>query len=208
MSNILLVLSSPRGEASYSTQVARSLVEQLQAKDPGTAVTVRDLAAEPLPHIGTHFVSGLGATEANRNVGQKVVMTCSDALIDEVFAADTIVIASPMINFGPSSTLKSWIDHIARAGKTFRYTAEGAPEGLVKGKKAYIVESRGGVYSQSPMKAIDFQEPYLRHMLGFMGITDVEVIEIEGVAFGPDAAKKAVDGALAKASALASRAAA
>ncbi len=202
MSNILLVLSSPRGDASYSTQVAKDLVRQLQAKDPDARVTVRDLAAEPPPHIGTHFVSGLGAPADARSTGQRAALTQSDALIDEVLAADTIVIASAMINFGLTSTLKSWIDHIARAGRTFRYTAEGKPQGLVTGKKAYIVESRGGIYSQAPMKAIDFQEPYLRHMLGFLGITDVEVIEIEGVVFGPEAAKKAVDSALARASVL------
>ncbi len=208
MSNILLVLSSPRGEASYSTRVAKRLVEGLKAADPAARVAVRDLAAEPLPHIGAHFVSGTRAPSDNPTAGQRVAVTCSDALIDELFAADTIVIASAMINFGLSSTLKSWIDHVTRAGKTFRYSAEGVPEGLLKGKKAYIVESRGGIYSQGGGKAVDFQEPYLRHVLGFMGITDIEVIDIEGVAFGPEAAQRAVDAALAKADALTSRAAA
>jgi FMN-dependent NADH-azoreductase len=208
MSNILLVLSSPRGEASYSTKVAKRLVDRLQAAGPAATVTVRDLAAEPLPHIGAHFVSGTRAPSETPSAGQRVAVTCSDALIDEVFAADTIVIASAMINFGLTSTLKSWIDHIARGGKTFRYTADGKPEGLLKGKKAYIVESRGGIYSQGGAKALDFQEPYLRHILGFLGITDVEVIDIEGVAFGPEAAQRAVDAALARADALTRSAAA
>jgi len=200
MSNILLVLSSPRGGASYSTRVAQALVEKLQGENPGAKVVVRDLVKAPLPHIGEDFVAGVFTPEESRNEAQRAEVARSDAIVDELFAADTIVIASAMINFAPTSTLKSWFDHLARAGKTFRYSAEGVQEGLVKGKKVYLVEARGGVYSDGPHKAFDFQDPYIRHMLGFFGITDVEVVPVEGTIFGPEAAEKAFSGALARVS--------
>lgn len=117
-------------------------------------------------------------------------------------AADTIVIASGLINFGISSTLKSWIDHIAVAGRTFSYSAAGA-EGLVKGKKVYLVLAYGGIYSQGAMQAMDFGGPYLQRTLGFLGMTDVQSIVIEGVAYGPEQAEKAVSAALAQTQELA-----
>jgi FMN-dependent NADH-azoreductase len=196
MTNILLVLSSPRGEASHSTQVARSLVDQLKADRPDAAVTVRDLASDPLPHIDGQFLGALFTPEGDRSDAQRTEVERSDRMVDELLAADIVVIASAMINFAPTSTLKSWLDHVARAGRTFRYTEEGMSEGLVNGKKVYIVESRGGIYSEGALKAIDFQEPYLRHMLGFMGMTDVEVIAVEGTLISPDVAEKAVSAAL------------
>lgn len=187
MSNILLVTSSPNGANSNSTKVAQTLVETLKAREPGATVTRRDLVSAPLPHIDAGFLTGQPDAAARIDVAVK-----------ELFAADTVVIASAMINFSLPSTLKSWIDHIVRAGVTFQYGANGA-EGLVKGKKAYIVVARGGVYSDGPMRAYDFQVPYLKAVLGFIGITDVEVIAVEGVAFGPEAAAKALDSALARA---------
>lgn len=207
MTNILLLLSSPRGEASYSTRAARALVEELRARHPGTTVTVRDLAQNPLPHIDEAFVGGMGTPEEARSEAQKAAIARSDGLIDELLAADIVVIASAMINFGLSSTLKTWIDHVARAGMTFRYTAEGAPEGLAGGRKVYIVPARGGVYSEGPMQAAEFQERYLRHMLGFLGMTDIEVIAIEGTALGQEVAEKAYAGALARIPAVAGAAA-
>ena len=114
----------------------------------------------------------------------------SDALIDELFAADTIALAVPMHNFSPPSTLKAWIDHITRAGRTFSYSSNG-PDGLLKGKRAILVLASGGVYSNGPAKPFDFTEPYLRTVLGFIGITDVEVVRVEGVAnsaIGPEKA--------------------
>ena len=105
------------------------------------------------------------------------------------------VIASPMFNFGLATTLKAWFDYVVRAGVTFRY-AETGPEGLLKGKKAYVVVARGGIYSHGPMKAFDFQEPYLRQILGFIGITDVTFVPVEGLAYGPEAAEKSVNAAL------------
>jgi FMN-dependent NADH-azoreductase len=129
-------------------------------------------------------------------------LALSDKLLKELFAADTVVIAAGMINFGIPSNLKAYIDYIARPGVAFRYTEKG-PEGLIKGKKVYLVLARGGVYSEGPMQQFNFQDTYLRAALSLMGVTDIEVITIEGVAFGPDAADRAVRGALDKVSAIA-----
>ena len=190
MKNILLIQSSPRGSASLSQKVAQSVVDDLQARYPGGKVVVRDLAQNPPPHVGLDFVIGSYAPAEKRTPDQAKAIAVSDALIDELLAADIVVIGAPMHNFGPPSTLKAWIDHIARVGRTFSYGANG-PEGLVKGKRAILVLARGGVYSNGPAKSFDFQEPYLRTVLGFIGITDVSVVHVEGVGqstIGPDKA--------------------
>lgn len=190
MKNILLIESSPRGNDSYSNQAARSIVNELQVRNPGAEVVERDLAANPPPHVGAAFIGGMYAAPEQRTPDQARAVALSDGLIDEVFAADTIVIAAPMHNFGPPSTLKSWIDHVARAGKTFSYGPNG-PQGLLKGKHAIVVLASGGVYSNGPAKAFDFTEPYLRTVLGFLGVTDVDVVRVEGVAssaIGPEKA--------------------
>jgi FMN-dependent NADH-azoreductase len=202
MSQILLVTTSPRGSDSYSNQIARALVAKLQAETPGAKLVARDFAAAPLPHVGEDYVVGRMLPVEQRNAGQAASVALSDTLIAELFASDTIVIASPMYNFGVPSTLKAWIDHLARAGQTFSYGATG-PVGLVTGKKVYLIEARGGVYSEGPMGGYNFQEPYLKTVLSFLGMTDVEAIAIEGVAYGPEAAEKAVNGALGKVAALA-----
>jgi len=200
MSKVLLITSSPRGDASHSSRIARKLADQLTSGDPESTV-VRDLFREPLPHIGEDFVTAIGIAENQRTPTQSTAVALSDRLIAELFAADVIVIASAMINFGVSSTLKTYIDYVLRSGVTFRYTANG-PEGLVKGKKAYIVQASGGVYSEGPAKAANFQDTYLKHILSFIGITDVEVIHIEGVAFGPEAAQKALTAAAGQVAAV------
>jgi len=194
MSKVLLVTSSPRGPASHSSRIARTLVDQLASGGPQSTVVVRDLSREPLPHIGEDFVTALGTPPEARSPAQSAAIALSDRLVAELFAADVIVIASAMINFGVSSTLKTYIDYVVRAGVTFRYTANG-PEGLLKGKKVYIVRASGGVYTEGAMKALNFQEPYLKAILGFLGVTDVEVIHIEGIAFGPEAVEKALSAA-------------
>jgi FMN-dependent NADH-azoreductase len=191
MKNILLVLSSPRGQQSYSHQFASDIVDDLKLQHPEATVVVRDLTKEPLPHVGEAFVGGLFSPPEQRTPDQAKVMARSDLLIDELFAADVIVMAVPMHNFAPPSTVKAWFDHIARAGRTFAYTDKGC-EGLLKGKKAIVVVARGGVYSDGPAKDLDFQEPYLRTMLDFLGITDVHVVRVEGVAMGEEVAKRAM----------------
>ncbi len=202
MSSILLVTSSPRGAASHSTRVATELAQKLQAKTPGAKIVTRDLASNPLPHIDADYASGIYTPAESRSVQQQSVVGVSDAVVDELFAADAVVISTGMINFNISSTLKAWIDHIARAGRTFSYGADG-PKGLVTDKKVYVVIASGGVYSDGPAAAFDHATPYLKTALGFLGMTDVEVVRIEGVAMGPEAEAKAISSALDQTSDLA-----
>jgi FMN-dependent NADH-azoreductase len=206
MKNILLIQSSPRGPESLSQKVAQSVVLDLQSRHPKVTVTIRDLAANPPPHVGAAFVAGSYLSPEKRTSEQAKAVGFSDALIDELLAADVIVIGVPMHNFGPPSTLKAWIDHVARAGRTFSYGANG-PQGLVKGKRAILVLSRGGVYSNGPAKAYDFQEPYLRTVLGFIGITDVDVVHVEGVGSSAIGPEKAVEAATAQSKEILARAA-
>jgi FMN-dependent NADH-azoreductase len=159
MSNILFVTSSPRRPGSYSNQVASAMVEKLEAGSPGAIVTVRDLAKEPLPHVDDEFVAAIRGPSGPQTDVQREIARRSDALVDELLAADTVVIAAPMINFTIPTTLKSWIDYIARAGRTFTYSESG-PRGLVSGKRVFLVVARGGVYSDKAQ--FDFQLPYLR----------------------------------------------
>ena len=201
MSNILLITSSPRA-ASYSTKVARSLAEHLVSLEPNASLTVRDLARDPLPHIDDSFAAARDVPAENLTPAQKETLALSDKLLQELFAADTIVIGAAMINFGIPSNLKAYIDHIVRPRVTFSYSAKG-PEGLVKGKKVYLVVARGGKYSEGPMQSFNFQDTYLRAALGFIGLNDIELITIEGVAFGAEAANQAVGNALTQVSAIA-----
>ena len=201
VSSILLVTSSPRLE-SYSTKVARSLAEKLASRAPNSRVTVRDLTREPLPHVDDSFATGRVLPADKLTPAQKDVLALSDKLLKELFAADSIVIAAGMINFGIPSNLKAYIDYIARPGVALKYTEKG-PEALIKGKKVYLVVARGGVYSEGPMRQFNFQDTYLRAVLSLMGITDIEVITMEGIAFGPEAADRAVGAALAKVSSIA-----
>src|SRR2546423_8186620 len=194
--NILYVSSSSRGAESYSNRVAQNVLDELLARHPDASVTVRDLAANPLPHIGDDFVAATRSPTGPQTDAQRALLAQSDALVDELFAADLIVIAAPMINFTIPTNLKAWIDYVARAGRTFSYSEKG-PQGLVTGKQVIIVAARGGVYSGAG-NALDFQLPYLKSVLGFLGMTEVEVLEVEGTAYGPEAAEKAVEAATAK----------
>lgn len=198
VTNILFVTSSPRGAASHSSQVAEKAVQSLLASHPGATLVRRDVGKEPLSHVGEAFLGALFTPEESRTAEQQQMVALSDQLIDEVFAADIVVIATAMINFTVPSTLKSWLDYVARSGKTFRYT-EAGPEGLLTGKRVVIVEAKGGIYSSGPMKAHDYQQPYLRFILGFLGMTDIAVIEVEGVAFGEEATERALAAAATQA---------
>ena len=197
MKNILLIQSSPRGLESYSQKVARSIVGDLEERHPGAKVVVRDLAQNPPPHVGEAFVGGISTGPEQRTPEQTEALVLSDVLIDELLAADIIVLAVPMHNFGPPSTLKAWIDHVVRVGRTVSYSQKG-PEGMLKGRRAILVLARGGVYSDGPAKALDFQEPYLRAILGFIGLTDIEVVRVEGVAVSAVGPEKAVAAAMAR----------
>jgi FMN-dependent NADH-azoreductase len=187
--NILIVSSSANGDASVSGGLAARFADSVRASAPAAHIVLRDVGANPLPHLTAQTVAaikGQPATEAEIEA-----RALSDALVAELQAADVIVIASPMYNFGMSSTLKAWFDHVLRAGVTFRYTAEG-PEGLLKGKKAVVIESRAGFYSEGPGAALDGQEPHIRTLLGFVGLDEVTYVRAEKLAFGPEAAEAAI----------------
>jgi FMN-dependent NADH-azoreductase len=189
MTTALIVTSSANGDASISGSLAATLIDHLRVADPALHVVLRDVGAEPLPHLTAATVAAIKSEPATD--AELEARALSDSLVAELAAADILVIASPMYNFGMSSTLKAWFDHVLRAGLTFRYTAEG-PEGLMKGKKAVVIESRAGFYSQGPAAAMDGQEPHIRILLGFMGIDDVTFVRAEKLAFGPEAAEAAI----------------
>jgi len=174
---ILHIDTSPMGERSVSRKLGAKVLAELQSRFPGSTLVTRDLVAKPLPHLNG-LILGAFFTPAEQHTPELAAAAAeSNAAIAELKAADIIVIGAPMWNFGIPSSLKAWIDHIARAGHTFKYGANG-PEGMLdKGKKVIIVSSRGGIYSSGPMTAMDFQEDYLRSVLGFIGLTDISFVQ-------------------------------
>lgn len=201
MTHILLIQSSSNLASSVSRDLADSYVTAYKAKHPDATVTARDLVAAPIPHLGVDLLGGMFGKPEALTEAQKTALALSDSLVDEIEAASLIVIGVPMYNFSIPSALKAWIDHVIRAGRTFRYT-EAGPQGLVLGKKVVLFLAAGGVYSDGPYKPYDYQEPYLRTILGFIGLTDVTVVRAEGLVMGPDVAAKAVADARAQAAAL------
>jgi len=185
MSKVLVLKSSILAGYSQSGQLADFYVEQ--AKTAGDDVTVRDLAANPIPVLDGELVGALRPSEAPLTPRQQEALALSDELIAELQAHDTVVIAAPMYNFNIPTQLKNYFDLIARAGVTFRYT-EAGPEGLVKNKRAVIISSRGGIHKDTPT---DLLTPYVKLFLGFIGITDVNFVFAEGIAYGPEVATKA-----------------
>jgi FMN-dependent NADH-azoreductase len=195
MSTVLVLNSSALDGASVSKELVQDTVERLRARNPGLKVTTRDVGASPIPHLNSDSAAALRGGEPT-NPAQVEAQALSDELIAELKAADTIVIGAPMYNFGIASTLKAWFDYVLRAGVTFRYTESG-PVGLLEGKNAIVIESRGGLYSDGPAKGLDSQEPHLRTLLSFMGIKDVTFVRAEKLAFGPEAREQAIDAARA-----------
>lgn len=177
---ILRIDSSLFGEQGVSTQLNETLVKHLQAQWPEAQFVRRDLAHNPLPHFSAATMAAISTAPEMRDTEQTRLADLADQLIAEVQTADVLVVAAPMYNFGISSGLKAWLDYIARAGVTFRYSEKG-PEGLLLNKTLYIVTSRGGVYKDQPN---DTQVPYLRTFFNFLGITDVRVIYAEGINIG------------------------
>ncbi|MGQ0661622.1 FMN-dependent NADH-azoreductase [Sphingosinicella sp.] len=198
--NVLIVSSSANGDASVSNRLAERFVDSL---DPGARIVRRDVGANPLPHLTAETVAAIKGEPAT--AAELEARALSDRLVGELQAADVIVIASPMYNFGMSSTLKSWFDHVARAGLTFRYTADG-PEGLLKGKRTVVIESRAGFYGEGGTPHMDGQEPHLRALLGFVGLDDVAYITAEKLAFGPEAAEASIEAAARELNEIAARA--
>lgn len=184
--HILQINASARRDGANSTRVADQITARLQAANPGATLTLRDLAVTPHPLLDEAALGALFTPADARSPEQAARVALDDALIAEIQAHDTVVLGVPMYNFGVPVQLKSWIDAIARAGVTFRYTASG-PEGLLTGKTVYVALARGGLYRDTPN---DSQVPYLKSVLGFLGLTDLRFIYAEGLAMGPDAAAK------------------
>lgn len=196
---ILQINASARSEGSNSTRIADSITSRLKALHPGAALEIRDLARAPHPGLDETALAALFTPAEQRSPEQAARVALDDALIAQVQSADAIVIGVPMYNFGVPTQLKSWIDAIARAGATFRYTAAG-PEGLIVGKKVYVALARGGLYRDTPA---DTQVPYLKTVLGFLGMTDIEFVYAEGFAMGEESAARAVEQAQAQIDAIA-----
>lgn len=191
MTHILHVNSSVNGENSNSRQIASKLIERIAAASDTTNVVERNLSGDgQIPALTGEIVGAFYTPAESRSEDQKQVIKTSDALVEEVKAADVLVIGAPMYNFAVPSTLKAWVDMIARVGVTFQYTDNG-PVGLLTGKKAYVVVSTGGVPVHSQA---DFASPYMKQVLAFIGITDVEIIDASGFAVNP---KEAMERAMA-----------
>lgn len=184
MTSILHVSASVNGENSNSRQIATKLIERITSADPSAKVVERDTNAPLITALTGETVGAYYTPEENRSAAQKEIISVSDKMVAELQNADVVVIGAPMYNFSVPSTLKAWIDLIARVGVTFKYTENG-PVGLLGGKKAYIVVATGGVPVNS---AADFATPYLKQVLGFVGISDIEVIDASGFAANPQEA--------------------
>ena len=195
--NLLHIDTAITGDNSVTRQIGAAVVEATRRANPAVNVTYRDLDADPVPHLDSASVGKLRGGQAAEASDPEVLR--NTALIEEFLAADVVVIGAPMYNFSIPSQLKAWIDRIAVSGKTFSYTENG-PQGLAGGKKVFVASARGGIYSEGPGAAADFQEPFLRQVFGFFGIEDVIFIRAEGVAYGPDHYKAALEAAIAEAS--------
>ena len=194
MKKILHIISSPRGEASYSIRLGNSIIEKIMTAYPGSTVKENILVNKQFPHLEEAQISSFFTPPENRTVQNIEALQHSDEAIQEIMEADILVIGAPMYNFGIHSTLKAWIDHIVRAGITFKYDQNG-PSGLVKSKKAYVAVASGGIYSEGPMQSYDFVTPYLQTVLGFIGIADITIIRAEGTSI-PDKKELAVSAAV------------
>lgn len=193
--NLLQIDTAITGDNSVTRQITAAIVEAARKANPGLNVTYRDLDANPVPHLDSSSVGKLrgGAGDAN-----DVEVLRNTAVVEELLAADIVVIGAPMYNFSVPSQLKAWIDRVAVPGKTFSYTDKG-PQGLAGGKKVFVASGRGGIYSEGPAAAADFQEAFMRQFFSFIGIDEVTFIRAEGVAYGPDHYKAAVEAAVAEA---------
>ena len=200
--NLLHIDSSILGDHSVSRQISAAAVAALAATTPGLEVIYRDLGAAPAPHLSGDILAGRSLDPAARSPSQVRDVAHADAILNEFLTADIVVIGVPMYNFGIPSQLKSWIDHIAIAGKTFRYSEAGV-EGLAGGKRVILASSRGGFYgAESPAAFLQHQESYLKGFFGFIGIHDVETVGAEGVNVSPDQKLASLTDAVAQAGGL------
>ena len=193
MKNVLHITTSIMGEGSVSSQLMDELLAELGAQET-LNVTERDFAHQAIPHLDESWLAALSTAEADRSLEQQQKAAFSDQLIAELQAADTLVIGLPMYNFSLPSMLKAWVDHIARAGLTFKYTENGSV-GLLEGKRVYLVVAMGGIHETS---ATDFLRPYMKHILAFVGLHDVEFITANGLNMGPESREKGLADARAQ----------
>ncbi len=193
---LLHIDSSILGTQSATRELGAAIVGKWQRENPRSQVRYLDLAREPLNHLTGEVLGARSGPAGERSAELQRDVEAGERAMEDFLAADVIVVGAPMYNFSIPSQLKAWIDRIAVAGKTFRYTEKG-PEGLAKGKKVIVVSARGGIYSSgAPAAALDFQENYLRGVLGFLGITDVEFVRAEGLNYGPAQREQAMTTAL------------
>lgn len=182
MKRILVLKTSTSGADSLSNKLADAIVAKLTKEYPGASVNEKDLANEGLPHISSLTVAAYYTPQNLHDEVLSDAVEYSDKAIGELLESDIVVIGVPIHNFGIPSSLKSWVDHIARVGATFYFDETGMPKGMVHGKKVYLAIASGGIYSEGPMKSYDFTEPYLRAILGYPGITDITATRVEGSA--------------------------
>lgn len=180
MSQLLVIESSARHEGSISRQLTQDYIARWQAQQPQAHVVVRDVGKEPLPHLDADLLAGWMLPKDQQTAAQQAAALRSDQAIEQLLAADVLLLAAPMYNFSIPSTLKAWFDHVLRAGVTFQYTEQG-PKGLLSGKRAVVLTARGGVHAGLPS---DHQEAYLRQLLAFIGIDEVQFIHAEGLNMG------------------------
>jgi FMN-dependent NADH-azoreductase len=189
--NVLHIDSGILGDHSVSRRLTAAIAAQIKADHPNASIVYRDLVAKPISHLsGAHLMAANAKPE---ELDAVIAADLADgaAILDQFLAADTIVIGAPMYNFSLPSQLKAWIDRVAVAGKTFRYSENG-PEGLAKGKKVIVASTRGGHYSAGPTAVLDHQESYLSAVLGFLGITDIEFVRAEGLNLGAESKQSAI----------------
>ncbi|MFN6541054.1 MAG: FMN-dependent NADH-azoreductase [Nostoc sp. EkiNYC01] len=182
MANILHIDSSPRGERSHSRELSKEFISAWRAAHPEDAIAYRDLGRHPVPHVNEAWIAAAYSPPETHTPELAQAIGISDELIDEFLAADRYVFGVPMYNLNVPSTFKAYIDQIVRVNRTFAIDAQGGYKGLVEGKKAVIITARGGDFSAtSPFAAYDFQEPYLRAIFGFIGLTDIEFINVNSL---------------------------
>lgn len=194
MANVLVIESSARQQGSVSRQLTAQFIANWSSANPADQIKVRDLAVDQVPHLDANLLGGWMTPAEQQSDAEQAALALSNLLTDELLAADVLVLAAPMYNFAIPSTLKAWLDHVLRAGVTFKYTETG-PQGLLSGKRAFVLTARGGIYAGS---AQDHQEPYLRQALAFVGIHDVSFIHAEGLNLGSEFMEKGLNQAKAQ----------
>jgi FMN-dependent NADH-azoreductase len=200
---LLHIDSSITGEGSASRQISAAIVEAIRAEVPGVRVTRRDLETDPIPHLGARLLPAVRPDPARPDAAAAEDVRAASAVLDEFLDADVIVIGAPMYNFTVSTQLKAWLDRILIAGKTFGYT-EAGPKGLAGDRRVIIASTRGGLYGAgAPGEVLDFQEKYLAAVFAFIGVTDLEFVRADGLAYGPEPREAAIAAALASIPSLA-----